>query len=32
MKNARESGVPEEDIPLYAFNEMKKGQPEEKKD
>jgi glutamate synthase domain-containing protein 3 len=32
MRGARESGVPEEDVPIYAFNEMRRGKPEEKKD
>ncbi|GHV55196.1 glutamate synthase subunit alpha [Synergistales bacterium] len=32
MKAARSEGVPEEDIPLRVFNEMKRGKPEEKKD
>jgi glutamate synthase (ferredoxin) len=32
MKRASENGVPEADVPLYAFNEMVRGKPEEKKD
>jgi glutamate synthase (ferredoxin) len=32
MQNARDIGVAEEDIPLYAFNEARNGRPEEKKD
>ncbi|MDR1514389.1 MAG: glutamate synthase large subunit [Synergistaceae bacterium] len=32
MKGARELGIPEEDVPLYAFNELRRGRPEEKKD
>ena len=32
MKGAREAGIPEEDVPLYAFNEIRRGRPEEKKD
>jgi glutamate synthase (NADPH/NADH) large chain len=32
IRLARISGVPEEDIPLYVFNEARSGKPEEKKD
>jgi glutamate synthase (ferredoxin) len=32
MRSARENGVPEEDIPLYAFNDVRNGRAEEKKD
>jgi glutamate synthase (NADPH/NADH) large chain len=31
MASARESGVPEEDVPIFAFIEIRRGRPEEKK-
>jgi glutamate synthase (ferredoxin) len=31
MTSAREIGVPEEDAPIFAFNEIRRGKPEEKK-
>ena len=32
MREARASGVPEEDVPMFAFNEIRQGKTEEKKD
>jgi glutamate synthase domain-containing protein 3 len=32
MRDARGNGIPEDEVPLYAFNEVRKGKPEEKKD
>ena len=32
MKRARDKGIPEEDVPLYAFNEVQRDKSEERKD
>jgi glutamate synthase (ferredoxin) len=32
IESARRSGIPEDDIALYVFNEARRGKPEEKKD